>query len=143
MHFGGGLGLRGFAGYYAPEKKNGESYLLYKGTSGAAINLEFEFDRFLGFHNWRFMNRHGLEWHTYLFTDAGVIAQQIDDEWIIGTPKVDVGAGLSLTLNKLFMFENFKPITFRGDFPMFVSEKAIRSDDWFIPKWVVGIGRAF
>ena len=42
-HFqmGGGLGLRGYAGYVAPELTgNGDLMLTYRGNSGAALNAE-------------------------------------------------------------------------------------------------------
>jgi hypothetical protein len=51
-HFqmGGGLNLRGYAGYLAPiEDKNGKVVIAYQGTSGAAINAELEFDQFFKF----------------------------------------------------------------------------------------------
>ena len=58
-HFqmGGGLNLRGYAGYYAPEINDEGNYVLsYNGTSGASISAELEFqnifslNRIFGFH---------------------------------------------------------------------------------------------
>ena len=41
---GGGLNLRGYAGYYAPEINDEGNYVLsYNGTSGASISAELEF----------------------------------------------------------------------------------------------------
>lgn len=49
-HFqmGGGLGLRGYAGYVAPEVTgNGDLMLTYRGNSGAALNAELDVDGLL------------------------------------------------------------------------------------------------
>ena len=46
FHAGGGLNLRGYAGYLvAHENNNGEIISVYKGNTGAALNVELEFDK--------------------------------------------------------------------------------------------------
>ena len=142
IHFGGGLNLRGFVGYQALEyDAQGIPRLFYSGSSGAAINVEWEFDKLLGFQNWSFMNKHGIEWHTYLFADMGVIGYAKDNNWSVSKPKADSGLGVSLTLNKMCMFDTFKPFTVRADFPLLLSEKPIAGQSW--PMWVLGLERAF
>ena len=48
--YGGGLGLRGYSGYLAPENINGNQNFTYNGNAGAAINLELDFSQYFNFH---------------------------------------------------------------------------------------------
>jgi hypothetical protein len=50
FHYGGGLNMRGYAGYYAFDQREGNQYVSYKGRSGAALNLELDFTNYI---NWK------------------------------------------------------------------------------------------
>ncbi len=57
FQYGGGLNLRGYAGYLAPEvDKQGNLVMSYKGSSGAAINAELEFSDLINFKPKLFRN---------------------------------------------------------------------------------------
>ena len=48
LHAGGGLNLRGYSGYFAPELYDQNLVSSYKGQLGFAVNIEAEFQRYLG-----------------------------------------------------------------------------------------------
>src|SRR5665213_1535642 len=70
-HFqeGGGLDLRGYAGYLVAQSntKDGNVYTVYKGNSGAAVNAELEFDRLVKIAPK--ITRNWLKLDTYFFGD--------------------------------------------------------------------------
>ena len=84
---GGGLNLRGYAGYLAPEgMPDGNIRFTYKGTSGAAFNAELEFDqlfkrkryaKFVTQRYWLYKMSYRIKTtfklNMYLFGDIGVI----------------------------------------------------------------------
>lgn len=70
FHAGGGLNVRGYAGYLAPEVIDGETIFAHYGNSGAAVNMELSFSQyFMPQSKW-------LEIDTYVFSDIGVMAIQ-------------------------------------------------------------------
>lgn len=144
-HFqsGGGLNLRGYSGYTAVETTDdGQSYLIYNGNSGAAVNAELEFDRLLKFQPKIFKNT----WHldSYLFADAGTMAYtNINNKTILSAPRADAGVGFALTLKKIWMFETFKPLTFRIDFPLLLNRTPFVDQQFAQFRFVVGVNRCF
>jgi len=142
FHHGGGLNLRGYAGYLAPEMTEGGQVLAYRGMSGAAVNLELEFDRLLGSDSWPLRKWVGL--NTYLFGDAGIIS--INPQGAapsFAMPRADAGLGLALTVKQWGPVTRLKPFTVRFDMPFFVSRpSALEADHWRF-RWVLGVQRAF
>jgi hypothetical protein len=52
LHFGGGLNMRGYAGYLLAEKDvNNNVVPAYKGASGFAVNAEIDFNRIVKVKN--------------------------------------------------------------------------------------------
>ena len=117
FHAGGGLNLRGYAGYLIPEQVDGTIFSAYKGTSGASINLELEFDRYLGLNSVNLFRR-WIVFKTYAFADAGTSMWLIQIH-LFSAPRVDAGMGYTVTIKKFYQFETTKPVTFRMDFPFF------------------------
>lgn len=145
-HFqmGGGLNLRGYAGYYAPEINDEGNYVLsYNGTSGASISAELEFQNIFS------LNRiFGLPFKSYLFADAGVIntTEITRENYKEAFSKVrsDAGLGFALTLNEWGPLQMVKPITLRLDLPFFLNRYPSIDEDYFqTNRFVVGIGRTF
>ena len=100
-HAGGGLNLRGYAGYLAPEKIGNNQYVTYKGTNGASINLEVEFDSYLGL-NKVFWKKH-LTFRTYAFADAGIIdVYDAENNFTFSAPRADAGLGIAMTIKKFY-----------------------------------------
>ncbi|MEI7802792.1 MAG: M1 family aminopeptidase, partial [Bacteroidota bacterium] len=122
-HFqdGGGLNLRGYAGYLAPEiNKDGEIYVTYKGNSGAALNVEIKFNRI-----WNFqpsLTKNSFKLTPYFFGDAGMIAVlNANDKQQLAPMRTDAGLGCLFTIKRFFKLEEIKPFTVRADFPLFLS----------------------
>jgi aminopeptidase N len=137
---GGGLNLRGYAGYLAPyEDKEGNMHYTYRGLSGAAINLELDFDRFFSFIRPKYIRDYiGID--TYLFADAGIINYQQN---AFANLRADAGVGTALTIKKWGPLQMVKPLTIRFDMPLFLNTTPALEPDFIQMRWVVGINRAF
>ena len=142
-HFqmGGGLNLRGFAGYLVPEiNEDGQYVEAYRGESGASVSFELEFQNLLPVYSNNFS--------TYLFADAGVInTTEINSKNIrnaFSDVRADAGIGFALTLKKWGDLQMVKPLTIRLDFPMYLNTIPNVDDDNFqTNRFVMGIGRTF
>lgn len=150
LHAGGGLNLRGYNGYYAIDQSGSTSYLNYKGRSGAAINLEIEFDRFVKFRPK--IIRDYLHLDTYLFGDAGMISRGVLNNANIPllTPvnawskvRMDAGVGAALTIKKFGPFEKINPFTIRFDMPLFLSAPPYALNKYIDFRYLIGVSRAF
>jgi aminopeptidase N len=143
MQFGGGLNMRGYAGYLLPEvDKNGVVMPAYKGNSGFAINAEIDFNRIVKVKNQKLKDIFSL--NTYLFADGGAIAyKNSSNQQQLSHFRVDAGAGLALTVKKWGPLQGIKPLTFRFDVPFFISHAPYTDQRHVAFRWVVGISRAF
>lgn len=142
---GGGLNLRGYAGYFAPqEKSDGAVVYTYKGQSGAAVNAELEFSSLVKIkkQNW-ITNTFKLV--TYLFGDAGIINYNQPDEDILkmSDVRVDAGIGAAFTIKKFGVLQTVNPLTIRFDFPFFLNRIPPTDKGYFQYRFVIGVNRAF
>ncbi len=142
---GGGLNLRGYSGYLAPQiQSDGSVVYTYKGQTGAAVNAELEFDGLL-----RIKKQNGLtrtfKLTTYLFGDAGIINYNTvaDDVLKMSDVRVDAGLGLALTINKFGTLQTVNPLTIRFDIPFFLNKIPATDKDYLQYRFVVGVSRAF
>ncbi|HKR03576.1 MAG TPA: M1 family metallopeptidase [Bacteroidia bacterium] len=143
-HFqqGGGLNLRGYAGYVVAEEINNEVRLIYKGSTGAAINLELDFEKFLDIKP-KF-TKSWLKFDTYLFADAGMINENIPQENLkFGALRADAGIGTALTIKKFGPLEMVNPFTIRFDMPLILNRPPFEEKDYFKFRYVVGVSRSF
>lgn len=148
-HFqvGGGLGLRGFAGYVAPELDgNGQLTLTYRGNSGAAFNAELDIDGLLRIRPK--VTREWLHLDAYLFGDVGSMGyRQTTDAGTVrlrlAPPRADAGAGVALTIKKFWRLVDVNPLTIRFDVPAVVSNLPYGETDHIAFRYVVGINRSF
>lgn len=141
MHYGGGLNLRGYSGY-AAEFNDGMP--AWYGNSGIALNLELDFDQYIPLRipklgNW-------LQMDGYVFMDAGVIARSLDGSNGFDQPdfskfRMDVGIGTALHISDPWFFDE-QPLTIRLDMPFFVNAPPFQ-ENFFAPRWMLAIGRAF
>lgn len=138
FHAGGGLNLRGYAGYLAAETdENGELYLVYTGVSGTSVNMELQFNRLFKFKLIKF-----IKMEPYLFADAGILS--IDEEFkSLSSLRADAGIGSAFTWNWFGKLETIKPITLRIDLPLFLNHPSFEEPDYFKLRYVVGVSRAF
>lgn len=147
---GGGLNLRGYAGYYAPDEHNGGLLTGYKGRSGASVNLEVGFENYIP---WKpRLTRDWLHASLYAFGDAGMMELSnyssadfhiVSPTYVWSTLHADAGLGCAFTIKKWGVFEKAKPLTIRVDFPAFLNRPPYGSSDYLTLRYVVGINRAF
>lgn len=144
-HFqaGGGLNLRGYAGYLMPElDKNGNIRYTYRGTSGAAINAELEFQELVKIKP-RFL-KNTFKLSTYLFGDAGVINNNLPGENLsFAALRADAGVGAALTIQHWGPLQMVKPLTIRFDVPLFLNKIPAVELDHVAFRWILGISRSF
>lgn len=147
-HFqqGGGLNLRGYAGYLLPEVDSKSDLMYaYNGSTGAALNAEMDFNHLVHF-NPRFL-RNTIALATYLFGDAGIInvtpplANSRTLEF--SSLRTDAGVGLALTIQRWGPLTLVKPLTIRFDMPFFLNEPPATDQNYVQWRWVIGIGRCF
>lgn len=149
FHAGGGLNLRGYAGYFAYDERNGQQFLAYKSRSGVAFNGELYFSDYFQFKPKIFRN--WLKLQTYVFADAGIVelmSWNNDFEQIKPTTKwsdirMDAGIGTAFTIHKWGKFAKTKPLTIRADFPLFLNRPMYGNQQHFDFRWVFGIGYSF
>lgn len=144
-HFqqGGGLNLRGYAGYIAPyNNTDGVQQYIYKGVSGASVSVEMDFERLFNIHpkaaeKW-------LHIDLYLFADAGTInTSPSKDNLELSPVKLDGGIGTALTIKRWGPFNEINPLTIRFDMPLFLNIPPAQENDYAMFRYVVGIGRTF
>jgi aminopeptidase N len=152
-HFqmGGGLNLRGYAGYFIADERDGEILIGYKGRSGAALNLELDVDNYIRLQPK--LTRNWLHVDVYGFADGGImelsrisnINQYQDSKptemW--SDFRMDAGLGLAFTVKKWGIFEKAKPLTVRFDMPLFLNRPPYGNPQYFDFRYVLGIERAF
>ncbi len=143
FHAGGGLNLRGYAGYLSPyENDSGLVWATNKGNSGASINAELEFNRFIPF-NPKFL-KNTFKLVTYLFGDAGMINSNKEGEVLApANLRIDAGAGVALTINRWGVLETVNPLTIRFDMPFWLNRLPAGETDYFAFRWMLGVNRAF
>ena len=132
FHAGGGLNLRGLAGYLLPQ---GDGFA-YKGNSGAAFNMELEFQKLF---DRRPKKSNNIKLQTYIFSDIGLMNyENLNNENRFSEPLVDAGIGVAVKFKTKYY--NAKPFILRLDMPLYVYTPGVEAFDW---RFVVGIGRAF
>ncbi|HQV50691.1 MAG: M1 family metallopeptidase [Flavobacteriales bacterium] len=146
FHYGGGLNLRGYAGYLAPELTPDSTVVYtYRGNTGVAANAELDLDKFLRIKpRW---TKRWLHLDAYLFGDIGSMgyrdARNGKQQLEMAMPRADAGAGFALTIKKFGPLVDIKPFTIRFDMPLFLSALPANETEHFAFRYVVGIGRSF
>ncbi len=142
FHSGGGLNLRGYTGYLAPEF-NADSTIAsfnYNGTSGGAFNTEIDFTAYLPYS----IRRNNIS--SYLFADAGIItSEQLTKENYkesFSDLRVDAGIGFTYTFRNFGPLEMVNPLVIRFDMPLFLNRAPASDDDFVQMRWLIGINRA-
>lgn len=140
---GGGLNLRGYAGYLLPEEdKKGNIRYAYKSNVGAAVNAELEFDKLFNIHP-AFLKKI-LKLNTYFFGDAGLINYNTANEALaMSSIRADAGLGTAWTIKKWGPLQNINPLIIRFDMPLFLNRPPATDKNYFQFRWIVGINRTF
>ncbi|MDP7567070.1 MAG: M1 family aminopeptidase, partial [Flavobacteriales bacterium] len=139
---GGGLNLRGYTGYLAPEyNENGE---LIKntnyGTSGASFTAEIDVTSYLPYS----LIRTGIG--TYLFADAGIInIEEVNSKNYLDAfsdLRADAGIGFTYTHRNWGPLETINPLVIRLDLPLFLNRPPYE-EEYTQMRWLIGIGKTF
>lgn len=138
FHYGGGLNMRGYSGYFNYVGVN----QAYRGNSGAAMNIELDFDRIIKWKKLPKLKKY-FDVDTYVFADAGTIGYTTPanaQNW--SNVRADAGVGMTFTIKRWLNLYNVKPFTIRFDVPFYIShapptEKNVQF------RWQIGINRAF
>ena len=145
FHFGGGLNLRGYSGYYMAQETADDSLdirLVYRGTSGSALNVELEFQEIFGWEPGRISKSLGFV--SYLFADLGMINYNTTSESLAFSDlRMDAGLGVAFTVKKWGVIEEVEPLTIRLDMPFFLNRTPSTDPDFIQFRWILGINRAF
>jgi len=155
FHYGGGLNLRGYAGYYAFDGRAGAELVAYKGRSGAAANIEADITNYI---RWQpAITKNWLRLNLYAFADAGImelnyfktdasgnkVYTAITPAEKIADLRIDAGIGAAATIKKWGPLEKAKPLTLRFDMPLFLNRPPYGGPQYFGARWVLGVSRAF
>ena len=145
-HFtaGGGLNLRGYSGYLLSAKdENGNLVYNYKGSTGAAFNMEIEFGELFSFMNPKAL-KNAITLQPYLFADAGIINTNLPGQALkMSDVMMDAGAGTTLNINRWGKLYGLKPLSIRFDMPFFINRLPFEEKDYFQFRWMIGVNRAF
>ena len=143
LHHGGGLNLRGYTGYLAPEFNDDGimTSINYNGISGAAINIEIDFTDYLPYS----IKKNNIT--SYIFSDAGIISNtQLNKnnyKNAFTDLRTDAGIGFTYTLNNFGPLEKINPLVIRLDLPLFLNRPPAVDDNFIQMRWILGINRAF
>lgn len=149
FHAGGGLNIRGYAGYLIPQNVGGSQVYLFSGNNGAAVNLELDMDKWI---NWK--PRYTQRWlhvDAYLFSDAGMIQSRFAaGEYGLSKPTmatsnimISSGIGAAFTIKRWWNYDMLKPFTLRVDAPLFLNNTPFADGSYTRLRWIVGINRSF
>jgi aminopeptidase N len=149
FHAGGGLNVRGYAGYLVPVNTNGTQVYLFTGNNGAAFNAELDFDKFIPLSP-RKLSKY-FHFDTYLFGDVGALQSTfqageygLTKEVKAGTMVMaSAGAGIAFTIKRWLNYDEVKPFTLRFDMPLFLNSTPYVDANYVKFRWVIGVNRAF
>ncbi len=142
FHMGGGLNLRGYAGYLAPVVQDNLQYNMYRGNGGMSASVEIDFDRLVKFKPK--VLRNFLKMDVYAFGDAGILYNSnLSTENIVSPLRMDAGIGSAISIYRWGKRNLIQPLTLRFDMPFILNTKPYNDKDFIQTRWVVGIGRSF
>lgn len=143
FHQGGGLNLRGYAGYVAPTTDNeGNVVYTFSGTSGSSLSCELEFDELLTLMPKSL--RKAFKIDTYLFADAGLInLNSPEEKLMLDDIRVDAGIGAAFSIKRWGPLQMVNPLVVRFDMPLFLNRTPAISPEFIQYRYVIGINRAF
>lgn len=131
--FGGGLNLRGYSGFNVQTDGNQQWY----GSTGAALNLELDFNKYVHLPNWV---------HTYAFFDGGILGRNSNNNARIleeiSWGKFLHNAGLGVYLEPKIPYANLTLFRFRADFPLYLNQPPLGEKNWKF-RWVLSLNRSF
>lgn len=143
FHAGGGLNLRGYAGYLAPVTKDNVQYSLYKGNGGVSGSAELDFDRLIKLRPK--ITRNWLRMDAYIFGDVGILYNSMQEgiSTIVSPLRMDAGIGTTATIFRWGRRNLINPFSLRFDMPLLLNPAPFADKGYIQERWVVGLGRSF
>lgn len=136
IHYGGGLNLRAYSGYKATNMNGADTFYIFSGNTGTALNLELDFNQLLNPFKAKYAQN--LKLNTYVFSDAGVLWADKENSSL----RFDAGVGTALTIRSA-KYNLLKPVVLRLDLPLFVNRIPAGETDYVKLRYLIGISRAF
>lgn len=147
-HFqqGGGLGLRGYAGYLAPERDaDGQVITTFRGNTGMSASAELDLDGLVRLRPGKLARYLHLD--VYLFGDVGTMGyrrlRNDGEELRLAAPRADAGIGAALTIKRFGPLVDIEPLTIRFDAPLLLAALPAAETNNLAFRYVVAIGRSF
>lgn len=144
FQYGGGLNLRGYAGYTAVNQKGEDllAYPIYMGSSGSSVSGELYFHRLLNIKPKLTKNTFALK--PYLFGDAGVMLyRDVNNVQQMAAPRMDAGAGALLVIKRFWYLEEVEPLTIRFDMPLFLNRPPFDEGEFIKMRWLLTVRQSF
>jgi len=143
FQFGGGLNMRGYAGYVVPEEdEQGNVTYHYSGNSGFAVNAELDLRNIVKWRPRKLSETFGFD--IYLFGDAGILSKNVTGKKFDFTGfRADAGVGTALTIKRFGPLSNINPLTVRFDMPLFLNRIPAVESNYLAFRWVLGVNRCF
>lgn len=137
FQYGGGLNLRGYAGYFMTTDESNGDVNNYKGTSGISFNSEIEYTDLIPYLNYFGIN-------SYVFMDAGAINDnQTEDNLSFSSLYMDAGMGFTLDISRIWGNKiKAEPLVIRIDLPLLLN-KPPANQDYFKMRCIVSLNRSF
>lgn len=134
FQYGGGLNVRGYAGYRATNSAEGDTFVIVNGNKGVSVNAELEFGKL--FSNKVFNSIRFVKFLPYIFADAGILGNGS----MYSGLRADAGLGTLITFKPIL--KTNAPLALRVDFP-FVLNRVDPNSDYIDFRYVIGINRCF
>jgi hypothetical protein len=136
----GGLNLRGFSNLEIIENYKGENYLISSGNTGAAENVELNYNRL--FKIIPSFTKTWLKVNSYIFLDVGTMTfQTVENHLHFSNALSDAGPGFAFTIKHIWVLDKIPPLTIRTDFP--IISNPIGNEGAFDFRCVIGLNRTF
>jgi aminopeptidase N len=144
FQYGGGLNLRGYAGYTAINQQGDDliAYPIYAGSSGASVNGELYLHRIVNFKPKLTRNTFSLK--PYLFADAGtMLYKDINKKEKIAAPRMDAGAGVLFVIKRFWYLDDVDDLTIRFDVPVFLNRPPFDEGEFVKMRWLLTVRQSF
>lgn len=163
---GGGLNLRGYAGYQTVSeasnyKDSGIFFNAFRGNSGIGANFELNLGNLVTFKPK--LTRNWLKVDPYLFTDGGMMLANVkrfgEIVYLASQFRMDAGIGMALSIKKWYLptlqktkkgtrlkqtsRDGISPLSIRFDLPFFINRPPANDEYINFNRFVIGINRAF
>jgi hypothetical protein len=149
FHAGGGLNIRGYAGYVLPQAVGNNQVQLFTGMSGMSWSGELEFDKLIRFQP-RYISEY-IHIDAYLFADIGFIHNEfkagefglLSNKGVTSNLLMSAGNGFNILIKKWGKLDELKPLGIRIDMPWLINNTPFVDGNYFRYRWLIGVNRCF